>query len=52
MIKAMLLSIIYLLSCLSKGLSRVGQINYQEKININFWLEDVDSLKISICYLF
>ena len=52
MIKTMLLSIIYLLSYLSKGLSKVKKLPRKNKININFLLEDADSLTISVFYLF
>ena len=47
MVKTMLLPIIYLLSYLSKGPPKVKD-NYREKININFQLEDADSIKISV----
>ena len=52
MIKTMLLSIIYLLSYLSKGLSKVKKLPRKNKININFLLEDADSLMMSVFYLF
>ena len=51
MIKTVLLSIIYL-SYLSKGLSEVKDksTTKKKKINVNFLLEDTDSLKISVHY--
>ena len=43
----------YLLSYLSKGLSKVkDKQTTKKKKKINFLLEDADSLKISVFYLF
>ena len=52
MIKTMLLSIIYLLSYLSKGLSKVtiNKLPRKNKMNTNFLLEDADSLTIPVFY--
>ena len=54
MIKTMLLSIIYLLSYLSKGLSKVNDkyTTKKEWINIDFLLEDADSLQILVFFIF
>ena len=48
----MLSSILYLLSYLSKGLSKVKDQETTEKKYINFLLEDAELLKILVFYLF
>ena len=48
----MLSSILYLLSYLSKGLSKVKDQETTEKKYINYLLEDAELLKILVFYLF